>query len=436
MIKARRWGLVLVALLGVLSFNARAELTIEISKGVDNPTPIAIVPFAWAGPGPLPEDLAGIVDADLYRCGQFRPVSRTSMLSRPSDQSQVFYRDWRAVGADFLVVGKVTQVAGPKPYQLQFELFDVVKQQRMIIDRAAGDASQMRDIAHYVSDVVYEKITGVRGAFSTKILYVAAQKRGRGQFNFKLYRADADGAREKLILESSEPLLSPTWSPDAQQIAYVSFENRRPGIYRQHLATGRREKLTGFPGINSGPAWSPDGQRMAMVLSKDGNPEIYVMDLRTRALTSVAPNRAIDTEPQWMPDGKSIIFTSDRGGKPQIYQVTLANGWVERLTFDGSYNARGRLTADGKAMVMVHQEYGDFHIAMLDLVRGRTQILTSTSLDESPSIAPNASMVMYATQRGGQGILAAVSIDGRVKYFLPSKERDVREPSWSPFLTP
>jgi len=435
-IRARRWWLAFAALVGMTCSQANAELTIEISKGVDNPTPIAIVPFAWAGPGPLPEDLAGIVDADLYRCGQFRPVSRTSMLSRPSEQSQVFYRDWRAVGADFLVVGKITQVAGPKPYQLQFELFDVVKQQKMVIDRAAGDISQLRDMAHYVSDEVYEKITGVRGAFSTKILYVAAQRRGRGEYNYKLYRADADGAREKLILESGEPIMSPAWSPDAQQIAYVSFENRRPGIYRQHLATGRREKLTGFPGINSGPAWSPDGQRMAMVLSKDGNPEIYVMDLRTHALTKVAPHYAIDTEPQWMPDGKSIIFTSDRGGKPQIYQVTLANGWVERLTFDGDYNARARLTADGKAIIMVHREYGDFHIAMLDLIRGRTQILTSTSLDESPSIAPNASMVMYATQRGGQGILAAVSIDGRVKYFLPSKEKDVREPAWSPFLTP
>lgn len=412
---------------------ARAELTIEITQGIDNPTPIAIVPFSWQGSGAPQEDIASIVEADLYHSGQFRPLSRSDMLGTPHEQKEVYYRDWRALGIEYLLVGKLKSVGGDKPIQLQYELFDVLKQERIVFERASGKVSQLRDLAHLVSDKVYQKLTGVRGAFSTKILYISAKRLGGAKFSYRLIKADADGARSQLILESDEPILSPAWAPNRKEIAYVSFEGGRPGIYRQVLATGKRERLTNFRGLNSAPAWSPDGKKMAMVLSKDGNPEIYIMDLASKKLTRLTKKFSIDTEPSWMPDGKSIVFTSNRGGKPQIYQVTLATGWVERLTYDGDYNARARPLPDGRGLVIVHRKRGQFHIAVQDLSRGTIDVLTKTSLDESPSIAPNASMVMYATQRQGQGILAAVSIDGNVKFHLPSKFRDVREPAWSPF---
>lgn len=427
--------LIVLAGLLLLSQLVRAELTIEITQGVDNPISIAVVPFYWKGAGPVHNNVADIVEADLKRSGQFTALPREDMLARPYEQRLVFFQEWRPLGIDYLVIGRLTKVAGEQPLEVQYELYDVVKQERILAERARGSESQLRDIAHLISDKIYEKITGIRGAFSTQILYVSAKILGHGRYSYRLLKADADGARPKLILESNEPILSPTWSPDGKEVAYVSFESRRPSIYRQHIASGRRERLTNFKGLNSAPAWSPDGNRMAMVLSKDGNPEIYIMDLRTKRLTRITNKFSIDTEPAWMPDGKSLLFTSNRGGKPQIYMVTLSTGWVERITFDGDYNARPSALPNGTGIIMIHRYAGEYHIAVQDLGTQEIEVLTKTQLDESPSIAPNASMVMYATQRRGQGILAAVSIDGRVKFFLPSESRDVREPAWSPFLT-
>jgi TolB protein len=248
--------------------------------------------------------------------------------------------------------------------------------------------------------------------------------------------ADSDGARARTVLESNEPIMSPTWSPSGREIAYVSFETSRPAIYRHEVATGRREKLTNFAGINGAPAWSPNGRYMAMVLSKDGSPDIYIMDLGTRQLKKVAPHYAIDTEPAWMPDGKTLIFTSDRGGRPQVYKVGLNGGPVERLTFQGSYNARARYLPERNALVLVHRAEGDrsFHIAIQSLDTGALHILSRTELDESPTVAPNGAMLMYATQYEDRGILAAVSVDGSVKFRLPSSSSDVRDPAWSPYL--
>jgi TolB protein len=412
---------------------ARAQLTIEITQGVDNPTAIAVVPFAWGGPGPAPEDIALVVDGDLARSGQFAPVPRSDMLGLPSREAEVFYRDWRAINAEYLLIGRVT--ASGRDMRIEYELFDVVRQTRVHAGIESGPISEARMQGHRVADAVYEKLTGIPGAFATRLLYVSVTRNPGGKDYYRLTLADSDGARPIVLLESREPVLAPSWSPDGTQIAYVSFETNRPAIYRQELATGRREQLTNFKGLNGSPAWSPDGNTMAMVLSKDGSPDIYLMNLATKQLTRVTSHYAIDTEPTWMPDGNSLMFTSDRGGRPQIYRYDLRTGATERVTFEGAYNARARIAQDGRNVVLVHRQDSDFHIALLDLVTRRLHVLTSTELDESPSIAPNGSMVLYATKSGDRGILAAVSVDGGVKFRLPSREGDVREPAWSPYMS-
>ncbi len=415
-----------------LALHARAELTIEITQGVDNPTAIAVVPFAWNGPGVASDDVSQVIDGDLARSGQFAPVARTDMLSFPSTEGEVFYRDWRAINAEYLLVGRAALNAGQ--LRLDYELFDVLRQTRVYSGMQSGPASEARMLAHRVSDAIYEKLTGIPGAFATRLLYVSVSKLPNGKDYFRLTVADSDGARPIVLLDSPEPVLGPTWAPDGRHIAYVSFETGRPAIYRQELATGQREQLTNFKGLNGAPAFSPDGNSLAMVLSKDGSPDIYVMDLASRRIRRLTRHYAIDTEPVWMPDGNSILFTSDRGGRPQIYRYDLRAGTEERVTYDGTYNARARIAQDGRNLVMVHQREGDFHIALKDLQTGRLQILTSTELDESPSIAPNGSMVLYATKDAGRGILAAVSVDGGVKFRLPAREGEVREPAWSPYM--
>jgi TolB protein len=429
----KRLGLAIAPLLlALLAHAARAELTIEITQGIDNPTAIAVVPFAWGGPGPAPEDISWIVDNDLARSGQFAPVSRSDMLGRPSTEQEIFYRDWRAISTEYLLIGRVS--ASGQEMRIEYELYDVLRQTRVEQGVKTGPINEARMLAHQVSDAVYEKLTGIPGAFATRLLYVSVTRVPGDKDYYRLTLADSDGARPIVLLESREPVLAPGWSPDGGQISYVSFETGRPAIYRQNLATGAREQLTNFRGLNGAPAWSPDGNTMAMVLSKDGSPDIYLMNMATKKLTRITRHYAIDTEPTWMPDGRSLLFTSDRGGRPQIYRYDLNTGNTERVTFEGGYNARARVAQDGRNVVLVHQQSGDFHIAIHDLVTNRLQVLTSTDLDESPSIAPNGSMVLYATKHAGRGILAAVSVDGGVKFRLPSREGDVREPAWSPYM--
>jgi len=424
-----------MALVGVVIFAlsalAQAQLTIEITQGVDNPTSIAVVPFAWQGTGSATQDVAAVVDGDLARSGQFAPIARTDMLGRPSNKADVFYRDWRAINAEYLLIGRVSEA---DQMRIDYQLFDVLRQTEVATGSISGSPSEARMLAHQVSDAIYEKLTGIRGAFATRLLYVSVTRVPGGRDYSRLTLADSDGARPIVLLESREPILAPTWSPDGKEIAYVSFETTRPAIYRQNLATGQREQLTNFKGLNGAPSWSPDGNTMAMVLSKDGSPDIYLMDLATKRLTRATRHYAIDTEPAWLPDGKSLLFTSDRGGKPQIYRYDLRSRAVERVTFEGTYNARARVAQDGRNVVMVHRQDKQYHIALLDLETDRTQVLTSTALDESPSIAPNGSMVLYATKHAERGILAAVSVDGGVKFRLPARDGDVREPAWSPYL--
>ncbi|MDR5905890.1 Tol-Pal system beta propeller repeat protein TolB [Franzmannia qiaohouensis] len=421
----------LAALLVLFATQAQANLTIEITRGSDRAIPIAIVPFAVEGGGSLPDDVAQVISDNLERSGQFDPLSRNSLIARPSSSSDVNYRDWRAVDADYLVVGRASEEGSQ--YRLQFELMDVLGQRRMIGEVVTSDRNELRSAAHYMSDQIFEAITGLRGAFSTRIAYVTSEGAG-DDMRFALFIADADGRNSQEILSSSEPILSPAWSPDGTKLAYVSFETERPAIYIQDLATSQRVRATSFPGINGAPAWSPDGRRLAMSLSKDGQPEIYIMDIAGRSFERMTDSSSIDTEPSWSPDGRSIVFTSDRSGGPQLYQMDVASKQVERLTFTGNYNARGRYSPDGESLFLIHRGNNGYQVARQDLGSNRLTTLTDSRADESPSVAPNGSMVIFATQQGNNGVLGAVSADGRAAFRLPAARGDVREPAWSPFL--
>lgn len=408
---------------------AQANLTIEITRGSDRATPIAVVPFA-GGDG-MPEDVAQVIHDNLQRSGYFDPLERRSMIDRPSSSDEVRYGDWRALDVRYLVVGRASQEGGG--YRLQFELMDVSGERRMLGEAVTSSAGELRAAGHYISDQIFEAITGIRGAFSTRIAYVTAQGVG-DNMQFTLYVADSDGRNSQQVLHSREPILSPAWAPDGRKLAYVSFETERPAIYVQELSSGQRARVTAFEGLNGAPAWSPDGRRLAMSLSKDGQPEIYVMDIASRELQRITNNSSIDTEPNWSPDGRSLLFTSDRSGGPQIYRHDFASGQQERLTFTGNYNAQGRFAPDGESIFLIHRGNNGYQVARQDLGSGRLVVLSDTTWDESPSVAPNGTMVLFATRQGSNGVLGAVTADGRASFRLPSAQGDVREPAWSPFL--
>lgn len=409
---------------------SHAELTADITQFTKQPTKIAVVPFHWDDSGSQPENFATIIRSDLRTSGFFQNMPESNMLSFPYPGTRISFRDWRITDMEYLLTGVGRST--PEGMEVEFELYNVVTQDRVMAKKVVGGYNNGRDVAHRVADLVYETITGIPGIFGTQILYVTDATMMDDSRLYRLMLADQDGAREQLLTESSQPLMSPTWSPDGKQVAYVSFETGRPAIFSQELSTGQRKQLTNFRGINGAPAWSPDGKKMAMSLSKDGNPEIYVMDMESGEFERITNHFSIDTEPNWTPDGKSLVFTSDRGGRPQIYQVSLETSKTKRLTFEGDYNARPRLSKDGRYLVLVHRNNGRYHIAVQDLKLDRLIIVTETDLDESPTIAPNGAMVMYATKWQGRGILAAVSLDAGVKYRLPGQGSDVREPAWSP----
>ncbi len=415
-----------------LALPVRAELTIEITSGIEGALPIAIVPFGWPAGLPMTEDVAGIVSADLARTGRFKPLPSEDLFSRPTDVNQVNFRDWRALGVDNLVIGSVLMVPGGG-YQVQFRLFDVYRGNQIAGYSIPASSTKLRAAAHHISDLIYEALTGERGAFSTRIAYVTVTGKDNNK-RYELQVADADGFNPLTAVTSREPIMSPAWSPDANKLAYVSFEKKRANIYVQELATGKREHVAAFQGINGAPAWSPDGRKLALTLSQDGNPEVYILELATRKLQRITNHPSIDTEPAWAPDGRSLVFTSGRGGAPQLYRVALSGGRTERLTFEGGYNASADFTPDGKGLSFIHRDnQGNYRVAILDLQRKLMRVLSDGRLDESPSIAPNGSMVLYATEAGGRGVLAASSVDGRVSQRLRLQSGDVREPAWSPF---
>ena len=420
--------------LAMLVGTVQAAEPLVISSGTDRATPIAVVPFGWQGGNVLPEDMAEIIGSDLRNSGVFEPIPRQNMISLPTQAAEVIYRDWQALGAQYVLVGSIVPNAGR--LQVQFALFNVTTQQQVMTGSVGGGVDQLRDMAHHIADQSFEKLTGVKGAFSTRMLYVTAERFGVNNTRYTLQRSDYDGARAVTLLQSREPILSPSFAPDGRRIAYVSFEQKRPRIFVQHIDTGRREQITNFEGLNGAPAWSPDGNRLAFVLSRDGNPEIYVMDMGTRQLRRVTNQPSIDTEPFWGKDGQTLYFTSDRSGKPQIYKTNINGGSAERVTFIGNYNANPKLSADEKTLVMIHRQdgYTVFKVAAQDLQRGNLRILSDTSLDESPTVAPNGTMVIYATRQQGRGVLVLASTNGRVRLPLPTAQGEVREPSWSPYL--
>ena len=421
----------IILLLTLMSANVNAALTIEVTQGVEGALPIAVVPFDTSRLDvELPADVAEIVANDLNRSGIFKTMVRQKLPAQPHYSTQVLYPRWRNAGQEYLVVGRIFQKSSGQ-YEIQFQLLDVLKQKQLVGYSLPVKKRNLRSSAHEISDLIYEKITGTRGAFNTRIAYVRSQKDEARKYILQV--ADTDGFNAQTILESDQPLMSPSWSPTGQSLAYVSFENNRPEVFVQHLASAKRSKISGFEGINGAPSWSPNGKMLALVLSKDGNPDIYTLNTTTKRLTHLTRNRAIDTEPVWSNKGRSIIFTSDRSGTPQLYQVTATGGKPKRITFEGSYNTAASISPDGKYITMVHGERGRFKIAQLELETGNLTVLTDGALDESPSFSPNGKMILYASMRGENGVLFAVSVDGRSKHKLSDQTGDIREPVWGPF---
>jgi TolB protein len=428
---------VLLALtLGALAAgNARASLEIEITSGVRDPIPIAIVPFAPATPADGGLDVAGVVQHDLEGSGRFRALPRTRMPATPTRADAITAADWKGAGSDYVVVGRLS-VLDNGTVAVDFDLVNTLTGAHLASQRFTGAASALRNAAHRVSDAIYQKILGVRGAFATRIAYVAVDGAPPAQ-HYQLIVADADGENAHLVLDSRFPIMSPAWSPDGQWLAYVSFESKLSGVYVQLVRTGERRLVSARAGVNGAPAWSPDGKKLALTLGgSNGNPDIYVLDLTTQNLMRITDDPAIDTEPEWSPDGRSLYFTSDRAGSPQIYQISSAGGGrPRRITFEGNYNARPRVSADGTQLAMVTLENGNYRIAVQDLASGAVRVLSHGRLDESPSFAPNGATLIYSQREGGRGALATVSADGLTGLRLKSQQGAVCEPAWGPFGT-
>ncbi len=421
------------AVCALLSLNAQAVLTIEITQGAQGALPIAIVPFGWeSGPPGPSENVAAVITADLHRSGRFSPLPERDMLSRPQEGAQINFRDWRILGVDSVVVGRVRPSGDG--YEVRFQLFDVLRQNQLTGFTIRTDRAGLRRTAHQIADMIYETLLGEPGAFATRIAYITEIQDPGGVRHYSLEVADSDGYNPRPVLRSEQPLMSPSWSPDGNRLAYVSFESGNSTIYVQNVNTGSREMISSGRGLNGAPAWSPDGKKLAFVLSKDGSPNIYVLDLASRHLSQVTRSFSINTEPVWSPDGRSIVFTSDRGGRPQIYRTSMDGAQVERMTFEGTYNARAILSPNGKYMAMVHNSGRGFNIAVMDLESGALRVLTESGRDESPSFAPNGSMIIYATKEGARGLLSVVSVDGRVRQRLVFEGGQAREPSWSPYM--
>jgi len=430
-----RFLLVTLAALAALlmAVPGHAQLELDITGGVERPLPIAVVPFQVDGEGAAPqEDISRIIADNLRRTGKFDPIPSRDLIAQPGTIDQVRFQQWQALGIDNLVIGRI-EPGADGTFRVRFELLDIYRGIRLTGGRFNGVRNDaMRDLAHTLSDLVYEAITGVEGAFSTEIAYVTVDEEDDRRVH-RLWVADADGGRPHAYLMSPQPIMSPAWAPDRSRLAYVSFEdNERSSIWVMEVPSAERRKVAAFPGINSAPAWAPDGRRLALTLSRDGDPNLYVLDVESGRLTRLTRTAAIDTEAVWSPDGAYIYFTSDRGGRAQIYRVPSSGGRAERVTFEGTYNARPDISPDGRMLAMVHRDDAGFRIAVMDLETGRVRPITAGGMDESPSFASNGEMIVFSRTRSGRSELATVSLYGNVTTSLPIDATRIRSAAWSP----
>ncbi|HEX5363771.1 MAG TPA: Tol-Pal system beta propeller repeat protein TolB [Gallionella sp.] len=414
-------GMVALLLLVQLSV-ASAALNIEIIGAGEKQIPVALVPFG--GDSELSKTINEVVTGDLQRSGLFRMVDLAGkFLDEPS---QVSYADWQVRGADALSIGRVTAQPNGR-IEAHFRLFDVVKQNELIAQAVSAGDGQARAVGHRIADMIYEKLTGDKGVFSTRIAYV-----NRQGSNFRLIVADSDGYNEQVILAHNEPIMSPSWSPDGSHLAYVSFETGHAVVYVQSLLTSQRKVLADFRGSNSAPAWSPDGKQMAVVLTRDGGSQIYLVRPDGSNLRRITFSGVIDTEPNFSPDGQYLLFSSDRGGSVQIYRMPVNGGPEQRMTFGEGNNFSPRYSPDGSSFVFAHRSSGKFYIAVQDFQTGQMEILTEGGWEKKPSFAPNGKLILFASEARGRGILATVSSDGRVKQHMFTQGGDAREPVWGP----
>ena len=413
-----------IGLLALLAASAaQAQLRVDIAGVGANQIPIAVATFADESLAPA--QVSAIIKADLARSGFFKVIDTGSVLS---ETSSINYGDWKSRGADALVVGSVQRLADGR-FDVRYKLLDTVKGAQLSALSLVAPETRTRVTAHKIADDIYEKLTGARGAFATRIAYVT--KAGR---EYRLEVADADGADTNIALRSNEPIISPAWSPDGTRVAYVSFENKKPVVYVQNLMTRQRTVLANYKGSNSAPSWSPDGTRLVVALSRDGLTQSYILNADGTGLRRLTNTNGIDTEPQFSADGQSIYFTSDRSGGPQIYKMSINGGEAQRVTFKGAYNISPRASSDGKTLAYISRREGGFQLYAMDLSSGQELRLSDTAKDESPSFSPNGKYIMYATESGQRGTLAVVSVDGRVKQRLTAQVGDIREPTWGPFL--
>jgi TolB protein len=405
---------------------ARAQLTIEIVGGGANQIPITIVPFG--AEERQSQRVSEVIGADLNRSGRFKLQEPGSVRPFPTEPAEVNFRYWKNRGSQTMVIGKVADRNDGR-LDVRFRLMDSAKEAQLLGFSYTVMPAQLRAIAHKIADIIYEKLTGEPGVFSTRIAYVA-----RNPERFELQVADADGLNSQFILAHREPIISPAWSPDGSRIAYVSFEQRKSIVFLHDLMRGSRRILANYEGSNSAPAWSPEGDRLAVALSKDGVTQIYLLRADGSNLVRLTFSNAIDTEPNFSPDGRSILFTSDRGGSPQIYRMSASGANVERVTFDGSYNVTPRFSPDGKSFAFIQRAQGRYTLSTMDFATRQALALTDGQLDGSPTFSPNGRLVLYASIVKGRGILAAVSSDGRIKQKITSAALDVREPAWGPLV--
>ena len=416
----------------IYSASFHSQLRIEIKGGIQDPVSIAIVPLKWNTDLSQRDYVHKVIKSDLEFFGEFKVLPPENMLSLPTAKEEVFYKDWRMLGVDYLVIGTISSKEIKDEIIAEYIIFDVIRERIIHRGNVIGPVQTLRKIGHRISDKIYSRIQGIPGIFSTKIAYI--DKPSEDDPNYNLRISDLDGYDSLSLFSSPQPLMSPSWSPDRENIAYVSFEEGTSRIFLQKLTTAERRGLKLELGINSSPNWSPSGDKISAVLSKTGNPDIFIYDLQTDKWTQLTNHFGIDTEPDWSPNSRKILFTSNRSGSPQIYEANLRNNKVKRLTFEGTYNARGRYLPNGKGIVFVHRRNGIFHIATQVLKTGKMRILTDTFLDESPTVSPNGNVIIYATKHEGKDTLAGITIDGKTKFIMSSLKGEAREPAWSPLI--